>query len=251
MDGVRFGWSSMRAWSFVVVPVALSALGCAEQLQLLDRGPVGGVSPCSFWPPPPSSTTWLAEPSQSLHHAPLSSVALELELSLREGGYSEQRWYPIGMGQGHGFAVTTRLEQLEDAGQPSPRARWSSLYLEAANLRWLAQARTPTLPHRGRYRLLLLAYTDLPIGRTAHAPIWNEDTIMDWPDAPRASSPSDAIVSARSPDDYRLAIFEYEYGWNDVDERGKWLPPRAETTSGNSPLSIPLGARGFTPRRVE
>lgn len=221
----------MRLWFLVVLGVALSTLGCAEQLQLLDRGPVGGVSPCSFWPPPPSSRTWRAEPSQVLHPESLRSVAQRLEVSLHEGGYTQQRWYPIGMGQSHGFAVTTRLEQLEGEHQPSLRERWSPLYADAANLRWLAQAQTPTLPHRGRYRSLLLAYTDLPVGPTSSAPIWNEETIMDWPDAPHASSPSEATVSAFAPDDYRLTIFEYEYAWEEGEDRGKRVAPHADAAS--------------------
>jgi len=236
----------------VVVSVGLSALGCAEQLQLLDRGPVGGVSLCSFWPPPPSSTIWLTEPSQARHSESLSSLAQELELSLHEGGYWQQRWYPIGIGQSHGFAVTTRLEQIEDDRQPLPRARWSSLYPDAANLRWLMQARAPTLPQPGRYRVLLIAYTDLPIGRTANAPVWNQETIMDWPDAPRASSPGDVAVSALVPIGYRLAIYEYEYGRNDLDERGKLRPrPVEDANAKSSPLTRVLESRGFTARSKE
>jgi hypothetical protein len=181
----------------------------------------------------------------------LGFVARELELSLREGGYSQQRWYPIGMGSGHGFAVTTRLEQLEDDGRPSPSARWSSLYADAANLRWLMQARTPRLPHPGHYRVLLFAYTDLSIDKTGNAPIWNQETIMDWPNAPHASAPGDIPVSALAPCGYRLAIYEYEYEYrsNDTDDRGKLLPRHAETASGKSPpVAAPLEARGFTLR---
>lgn len=242
----------MRTGLFMVLGVALCALGCAEQLQLLDRGPVGGVSPCSFWPPPPSSTTWLTESSKARHPESLSTLAQELELSLQEGGYTQQRWYPIGAGQSHGFAVTTRLEQLDDGREPLRRERWSSLYADAANLRWLAQARTPALPHAGRYRSLLLAYTDLPIGETSNAPIWNEETIMDWPDAPRASSPSNIAVSMLAPDGYRLTIFEYEYGWDDADDRGRWIPPRSAAASKRSPpLAAALEARGFRLRRAE
>jgi len=243
--------SLMRLRFLVILGGALSALGCAEQLQLLDRGPVGGVSPCSFWPPPPSSITWLTEPSQTRQPESLSAVAREVEFSLREGGYTQQRWYPIGTGQSHGFAVTTRLEELEDGRQTPARERWSPLYADAANLRWLAQARTPALPHPGRYRSLLLAYTDLPIGGASNAPIWNEETIMDWPDAPRASSPSEAIVSTRVPDGYRLTIFEYEYGWNDADNRGRWVPPRREAPNrGSPPLASALEERGFALRRA-
>lgn len=229
--------------------VALFPLGCAEQLHLLDRGPTGGVSLSSFWPPPPSSVTWLAEPSGGGPPAPLSSVARELELGLRESGYSEQRWYPIGLAQSHGFAVTTRLEQLDDEPHHPPRERWSSIYADAANLRWLTHARSPTLPRPGRYRVLLLAYTDLPIGRTSNAPMWNEDTIMDWPDSAHATSSREAAVPARPSSGYRLGIYEYEYLWDEHDRRGRWVPQEAVSERGGPPpLASPLEARGFTPR---
>jgi hypothetical protein len=239
--------SSIMRQGFSVFAVALFTIGCAEQLQLLDRGPVGGISPCSFWPPPPSSATWLAEPSQSGPPVSLRTIAREVELSLHDGGYLEQRWYPIGISQSHGFAVTTRLEQLDDDIQSSAHTRWSSLYGNAANLKWLAQARTPALPHPGRYLVLFVAYTDLPIERTGHAPVWSQETIMDWPDAPVASSPGELAVPALAPDGYRLANYEYEYTWNDSEQRGKWLPPRADARSRQSPpLAASLEARGFT-----
>jgi hypothetical protein len=237
---------TMRLGSLALLGIVLLTLGCAEQLQLLDRGPVGGVSPCSFWPPPLSSKIWVVEPWQSLHPESLSTVARQLEVSLHEGGYSQQRWYPIGVGQRHGFAVTTRLEQLDRDREPSPSARWSSLYADPAELRWLTLARAPTLPHPGRYRVLLLAYTDLAVGRTSTAPVWNEETIMDWPEAPRASSARDITGTTLAPNDYRFAIYEYEYAWDNADGRGKLAP-----ASEKSPPAISFEAAGFPTRPVQ
>jgi len=208
--------------------VALLQLGCAEQMQLLDRGPVGGVSPCSFWPPPPGSASWHLEPSRAAREESLGAVASELGSGLREGGYSEQRWYPIGAGNRHGFAVTTRLEQID--GQ-----RWSTLYPDAATLRWLEQARTPTLPGSGRYRVFLISFTDLPLGRTSNAPIWSEETLMDWPNAESRHTFSDIEAAPRAPIDYRFGVYEYEYEWDEVEGRG-----RLTAAAGELPESLRL-----------
>jgi len=80
--------------------------------------------------------------------------------------------------------------------------------------------------------------------RTSNAAIWNEETIMDLTDAPRASSSSEATVSALAPGGYRIAIFEYEYAWDGAENRGNWVTSRAAAASGKSP---PLNSRGFTP----
>jgi hypothetical protein len=238
----------MRRRVMLLASLALSSFGCAEQLQLLDRGPTAGVSPCSFWPPPPSSATWLV-PEQGHGESP-SSVARDLETGLRGSGYSEQRWYPIGVAGSHGFAVTTRLEQLEEAVGEASRARWSALYADAASLKWLAQARTPSLPRPGRYRVVLVSYTDLPIGRTSSAPIWNEETVMDWPNASPSSSPRVAEVLARPTVGYRLGIYEYEYVWDEAEARGRLLPADelAASTEPPPPAAL-LRALGLAPDR--
>lgn len=212
----------------VIASCALLQLGCAEQLHLLDRFPTGGVSPNSFWPPPPGSVTWVAEVTEEAHGESLLSLAQQLELDLRADGYTDQRWYPIGVESDHGFAVTTRLERIE-AGERPPAARWSSLHAKAVSLRWLEQARAPLLPNAGRYRVLLVSYTDLPIGPSRRAPVWNEATVMDWPNAPQRESSKDFALPARSCDHCRLGIYEYEFRLdeNDDEVRGQFVPARA------------------------
>ena len=220
--------------------LALSQGGCAEQLHLLDRGPTGGVSPCSFWPPPPSSATWIVETSGTAEDESLSAVARRLELSLQGGGYSDQRWYPIGIGSNHGFAVTTRLEQVADNANRESSGRWSSLYPDAANLRWLMQARTPVLPRPGRYRVFLVSYTDLPIGPTTSAPTWNEETVMEWPDAAPSSSSRESAVPQRPAAGYRFGIYEYAYEWDDLEARGRLRPVGVAASENRQSLPVPL-----------
>jgi hypothetical protein len=220
----------------VVASVALLQFGCAEQLQLLDRGPTAGVSPCSFWPPPPSSATWLVDAPELARGDSLSSVAAGLELSLRGGGYSDQRWYPIGAGNSHGFAVTTRLEQVEGGAQSELNERWSAAYPDAASLRWLEQARSPPLRGPGRYRVFLISFSDLSIGRTSNAPIWNEETLMDWPNAAERRSFRQQGVPQRPAVDYRFGIYEYEYEWDEAEARGRLVPPKPAPSDSARPL---------------
>lgn len=232
----------------VITGVAFLQLGCAEQLQLLDRGPTGGVSPCSFWPPPPSSATWLVDAPDLAHGDSLSSVAGGLAVSLRDSGYSDQRWYPIGVGNSHGFAVATRLEQVGDVAESHLNERWSSLYLEGASLRWLQQARTPPLSGPGRYRVFLLSYTDLPIGKTSSAPAWNEETVMDWPNAPQRTSFRPDGVLRPSSAGYRFGIYEYEYEWDENEARGRFVSASPDESKSPGPLPTPLRqALGFRP----
>ena len=153
------------------------------------------------------------------HREPMSSVASKLELSLRAAGYADQRWYPIGAGHEHGFAVTTRLERVDLYRTPNSAERWTPLFPEAANLKWLRLARTLPLLRSGRYRVLLIAYTDLPIGPSSIAPIWSEETIMDGPGATESFSARESRVPPRLPIGYGLGIYEYEYQWQDSEAR--------------------------------
>lgn len=211
---------------------AACALGCAAQLPLLDRGPVAGVSPCSFWPPPPSTSVALSRTALPAQDAGLERVAQRIATELDAAGYPEPRWYPIGLEYRHGFAATTRLEALNDDATPKTQSdRWSALYPDAAHLRWLTLARKMPLPHPGRYRVFLIAVTDLPLGSSAVAPIWSEDTVMDGPGVSSEGSPVAKIRGSRDLSGYRLGVYVYQYERQHDHAQGQLSANRTEQSA--------------------
>ena len=191
---------------------AVADLGCATQRELIDRSASAGVSPCSFWPPPPTLSVALSRSPLPPQAAGLVGVASRIATELNAAGYSDQHWYPIGLEYRHGFAATTRLEALKDGAAPKLQSeRWSSLHPDAANLRWLTLARTMPLPHPGRYRVFLIAVTDLPLASSMTAPIWNEETVMDGPGVSTRESPPVALRGSRDLSGYRVGVYVYLY----------------------------------------
>jgi hypothetical protein len=87
--------------------------------------------------------------------------------------------------------------------------------------------------------VFLIAYTDLPIGRTSSAPIWNEETIMDWPEAANASSLQSATVPELAVSGYRLGIYEYQYVRDGAEARGRFLTAQAMAAGRAASLSDP------------
>jgi len=200
----------------------VAALGCATQRELIDRSASAGVSPCSFWPPPPSTSVALSRNPLPAQAAGLTSVANRIATVLDAAGYPEQHWYPIGLEYRHGFAATTRLEALNDDAAPKRESeRWSSLYPEAAQLRWLTLARRMPLPHPGRYRIFLIAVTDLPLRSSVIAPIWNEDTVMDGPGVRTQESLPVAIRGSRDLSGYRVGVYVYQYERQEDQAQGQ------------------------------
>jgi len=190
---------------------ALCALGCATQRELIDRSASAGVSPCTFWPPPPSTSIAVSEKTSPLKPGSLHNVAHRIAAELRAAGYPEPRWYPIGLDYRHGFAATTRLEALTNDGTAKAEPeRWSSLYPDAANLRWLTLARTIPLPRPGHYRVFLIAFTDLPIGASTLAPVWDENTVMDGPGV-HVAHRSGTIDGSTDLAGYRVGVYSYQY----------------------------------------
>jgi hypothetical protein len=215
--------------AFCLATVVALAGGCAEQRQILNYGPTAGVSPCSFWPPPPSTLSWIGD-ERPERQGPTSAVAAELETELRRAGYAELRWYPIGLGHRHGFAVTTRMESLDrKTGKPTVgEGRWLKLHPEPAGLRWLTLARRVPVPRPGRYGALLIAFTDLPHADSPIAPRWNEDTVMAGPgvaeDTPASTWPDHGAG-------YRLGVHAYLYERDDNEDYGHFRG-RADDQTG-------------------
>jgi hypothetical protein len=221
----------------LLASAAITMLGCAQPLHLMERGASAGVSPYSFWPPPPSSTLWLPAPPSATERTSLGAVASELAVSLVEAGYAETRWYPIGSGYQHGFAVTTRLERL-DLGSGSNTERCSAMYPEPANLRWLTFAQAPSLPQPGQYRAFLIAFTDLPMPSGTSAPIWDEQTLMDGPGAPERHHVSQVVAHRHVTPEYRFGVYEYLYDWDEARKRGRLNRTAGPATVPAWPLAV-------------
>lgn len=190
-----------------VFAVALAlAGGCAEHLSTLSHSG-GWTTGVLFWPPPGATSSWLAE---SEGPSTFGEAASRIRDDLRRAGYTEQRWLPIGAHYEHGFAVTTRLERIEGDGTPVPSSgRWLSAYPAPVSLRWLEGSATPFLPGAGRYRVLLVAFTDLHIRAPGRPDRWDETTAMEGPDPDMAlpAIPTLRVASAR----YRVGFYVYEY----------------------------------------
>lgn len=227
---------------------ALCAMACATQRELIDRSASAGISPCTFWPPPPGAALALA-PNALPTDGGLASAARRLAIELDTAGYPAPRWYPIGLEFRHGFAATTRLEAVNDDGTPKLQfERWSSLYPDAANLRWLTLARKMPLPHPGRYRVFLIAVTDLPLRSSALAPIWNEDTVMDGPGV-RTQRPTSG---SRDLSGYRLGVYVYQYDREQDQAQGRFSvsgPERSATAQLNAAGLAHLAASPFADAR--
>lgn len=79
-------------------------------------------NPVFPWPPPRASTTDKLPQRFFYSDVRLGDVEEKLNEALDEGGYYEKSYYPVP----GGFAIVTRLEQIDAAGNPKPeQARWS------------------------------------------------------------------------------------------------------------------------------
>ena len=198
----------VRAAELVVVAATCALAGCASNTSLTGARSAGAVPQRCFWPPPPSTSLWTPRTIESRDRA-MAELGSELTAALRQRGYEEQRWFPIGAEFAHGFAVTTRLERVETETATSGAQRWLAGYPEPANLFWLSGVSSVRLPQPGQYRVLLVAFTDLPLGPTRVAPSWNRDTLMAGPEVPESLTAKD--VPQRRLESARLGAFVYVY----------------------------------------
>jgi hypothetical protein len=161
---------------------------------------------------------WSADP---LGSEAFGDVAASIHESLRDAGYTESHWYPIGVEYMHGFAATTRLEGIREDGTSKPAGeRWSSMYPEAATLDFLSFAREAPFPAKGLYRAFLIAFSDLPTRPVPHrAPRYTEQTEMIGLGFPMMRW----SAARRSSVDYRLRVYVYVYEAESADEHGEFV----------------------------
>lgn len=200
--------------------------GCASNAALTGTRS-GGLGPKrAFWPPPPSSFLWVADTGPAVHDVTLRQAGQNVATLLRRQGYLQQRWFPIGAEFVHGFAVSTKLEQVDGQTKPAATDRWISWHPEPATLFWIAEATSVRLPPGGRYRLSLVAFTDLPMGATTVAPVWGPETIMAGPEVPEMLTEGD-LPRGRHVRGARVGVYTYFYESGVGGDAGRRVPDDA------------------------
>jgi hypothetical protein len=224
------GWQQAT----VVAMAAGLAAGCAEHLHSL--GQTGGWSTgMLFWPPPPATSTFVGEPVAASEHSPtFGDVAGLVGDTLRDSGYADPRWLPIGAHCEHGFAVTTRIERIDDGVSTPGSGRWLEQYPLPATVHWLAGSSEAYLPARGRYRVLLVAFTDLYVLPPGRPERWDETTAMEGLGTFAAEVPA----GRRVPPGYRLGLHVYEYAATKADGEGHFVEPGAAADEESSALAL-------------
>ena len=105
-------------------------------------------------------------------------------------------------------------------------------------LRWLEGAMEMRLPAPGRYRVLLVAFTDLPFSPVAHrAPRFNEETLMAAADMPAMKFPA----AHRAPSEYCVGVYVYVYASESRDGEGAFV------ASDLLPSTVQMERSGLSP----
>jgi len=215
----------MRAAKLLFIAVVGSLAGCATNTSLTGARSAGAMPKRCFWPPPQSTSLWVTR-TPTRGEPSLAQVGGDLATTLRRRGYVRQRWLPVGAGFVHGFAVATRLEHFDTEDGSPELERWQPWHPEPANLFWLSGATTVRLPQPGHYRVLLFAFTDLPLGPTRVAPVWGRDTVMEGPEVPETLSAED-LPPGRHLSDARLGLYVYVYEKPAGDDSGRLVLAQA------------------------
>ena len=173
-------------------------------------GPVGDSRPPipSFpWPPPAASASEqipndLLAASATLHS--LGDVNTRLAAALEKSGYAEMKYYAVP----NGFALVTRLEQIEADGRPKPEPdRWSSNSPAFRSLSDYLRALFSANP--GHYRMIVLIVTDVPFAESETKV--SEAEAVEWLRAGLNRLPPEIAERPYNPDVVSTAlIYEFE-----------------------------------------
>jgi hypothetical protein len=189
-------------------PLAEIAYAIGEEIPMTagPSDPSGAEVPSFPWPPPqPTTQTVLDRALIARGASTLGDVAARLTSALTDIGYSEHSFYGVP----GGFALATRLEQIEFDGTPKNEPlRWSAALppREIFSLGDFLSALF-TAPE-GHYRVIVFVVTDRPFAASGEAASQSE--ALAWLRNGLNALPS-AIASLPLGDRYDGTALVYQY----------------------------------------
>jgi hypothetical protein len=169
------------------------------------------------WPPPRFSSRSELSRDYFANDAFLGEVADTLELALEHAGHVEWSYYSVPKG----FALATRLENLEADGSPKSD-RWASTVGLGRDFSIADYLRALFTAPAGYFRIIVLTVTSEPFTPTEAGPTREE--AMEWVSAGGTGLPR-AIAEIPFGPDYECIALVYEFEKRDEQAEAVTLVP--------------------------
>jgi prepilin-type N-terminal cleavage/methylation domain-containing protein len=177
------------------------------------------------WPPPTPSAIAKMPREAILSVGPngkftLKDMARELDGALDKAGYNEKSYYSVP----NGFALVSRLEQLNDDGSPKdPPDRWKIEVTRSVKFSLTDYLKALFTAQRGRFRLIVFVVTDAPFVTDQQKSPGREEA-MGWL-ATGATSLPDEIGTIEFSAGYDVIALIYEFDQETPDHPFKQKIP--------------------------
>jgi hypothetical protein len=173
--------------------------------------PDAGTLPRFPWPPPRFSSRTEVDRGFFEGDPDLGAVAETLEAALERAGHVEWSYYSVPAG----FALATRLENLEADGSPKSD-RWTSTVGLGREFTIAGYLRALFTAPRGYFRIIVLTVTSEPFTPGAEGPSRAE--AMGWVVEGGTGLPRSIARIPFGPDHQCIAlIYEFEKGTDDAE----------------------------------
>lgn len=208
----------------VVLALVLMIYGCVEQRDVsVEQRNVSSDFPAFPWPPPQASASVvipmeLVKESQG-EITRLGDVNEKLRRALEASGYVERSYFAVP----EGFALVTRLEQINPDGTPKEPGRWSTEVepLRRFSLKEYLEALFFANP--GLYRIVVFVVTPHPFSQSETAV--DRDEAMDWLREGLNALPS-SVATQEYTDEFTTTALVYEFEQPESREPMLSLPSR-------------------------
>jgi hypothetical protein len=185
--------------------LVLSIYGCASV------STVSSTEPPEFpefpWPPPEASASveiseLVKEPKDEITR--LGDVDKKLRRAFEAAGYVEKSYFAVP----DGFALVTRLEQMNPDGTPRDPGRWSLEKEPLRNFSLREYLRALFFADPGLFRVVVFIVTPHPFSQSDK--VVERDEAMDWLRAGLDRLPS-SVASQEYTDEFRTTALIYQF----------------------------------------
>lgn len=219
----------------LILLIAKCISGCSSSSVFVPSGPPKELHefeldpwvPLLFWPPPKPSTTYVFPPQFFAIDKKLEDVDIRLIKLLNSANYFDRSYYAVP----DGFAIVTRLEQIEPNGKPIASPAHSNLDVKSGGEFSLERyLRALFKENSGHYRIIVFIVTKHSFSQRRTISL---EEANQWRDGGLNKLPR-SIGQQKYSQDYTCTALIYEF--EKLDSKSEALQKESSEISGQEHL---------------